>query len=103
MKLSILPKNKLGRLACYLILMSIILLFLFYVLDEYIINIPSGFLWILLNGVSILSFIVALLGTMIGIYSVYRHKEISVMVMLLLLMGFTFSLFGIFDLLLPKP
>lgn len=103
MKLSILPKNKLGRLACYLILMSIILLFLFYVLDEYIINIPSGFLWILLNGVSILSFIVALLGTMIGIYSVYRHKEISVMLMLLLLMGFTFSLFGIFDLLLPKP
>ena len=103
MKLNILPKNKLGRLACYLILMSIILLFLFYVLDEYIINIPSGFLWILLNGVSILSFIVALLGTMIGIYSVYRHKEISVMLMLLLLMGFTFSLFGIFDLLLPKP
>lgn len=103
MKLILLPKNHQGRQASYLILVSLILLMLFYVLDTYITNgNATGFIFVILNIIVILSWLSALLGTALGIISIYKSKEISFLLLILLFMGFTFSVFGLLDLLIPS-
>ena len=103
MKLILLPKNHQGRQACYAILVSLILLMLFYVLDTYITDgNATGFLFVILNIIVILSWFSALLGTILGIISIYKAKELSFILLLLLFMGFTFSVFGLLDLLIPS-
>lgn len=102
MKLILSPKNHLARQACYSILISLILLMLFYILDTYITKgNPTGFVLVLLNIIVVLSWLAALFGTVIGIISIYKAKEISFFLMILLFMGFTFSIFGLLDLLIP--
>lgn len=98
-----LPKAHRARQAAYLILISLLLLMLFYVIDEFIMHgEAAGFLLVVLNMIVILSWLFALGGTIIGIASVYRTKEISFLLLALLFMGFTFSIFGLLDLFIPK-
>ena len=102
MKLILLPKGHRARQACYLILISLLFLMLFYVIDEFIMQgTATGFVLVLLNIIVILSWLSALLGTLIGIISIYKTKEVSFLLLALLFMGFTFSIFGLLDLLIP--
>lgn len=103
MRMIMLPKAHRARQAAYLILISLLLLMLFYVIDEFIMHgEASGFVLVILNIIVILSWITALGGTIIGIFSVYQTKEISFLLLALLFMGFTFSIFGLLDLLIPQ-
>lgn len=102
MKLILLPKGHRSRQACYLILISLLFLMLFYVIDEYIMHgTATGFILVILNIIVILSWLSAFLGTILGIISIYKTKELSFLLLALLFMGFTFSIFGLLDLLVP--
>jgi hypothetical protein len=103
LKLIMLPKAHRARQASYLILISLLLLMLFYVIDEFILHgTASGFIFVVLNIIVVLSWISSLGGTVIGIISVYKTKEISFLLLALLFMGFTFSIFGLLDLFIPQ-
>ncbi|HOI84709.1 MAG TPA: hypothetical protein PLP48_01405 [Acholeplasmataceae bacterium] len=99
MKLLLFPKGHRARQAAYLILISFLLLMVFYVIDDFLLGGEAvGFMFFILNVLVILSWIAALLGTIVGIYSIYKTKEFSFLLLALLFMGFTFSLFGLLDL-----
>lgn len=98
MKLLFFPKCHRARQAAYLILISFLLLMVFYVIDDFLLGGEAvGFMFFILNVLVILSWITALLGTIVGIYSIYKTKEFSFLLLALLFMGFTFSLFGLLD------
>lgn len=103
MKLMLLPKAPRARQASYAILISLLFLMLFYTLDEFLLKgSAEGFIWILLNIIVIISWLFALFGTILGILSIYKTKEMSVLLLGLLFMGFTFSIFGLLDLFIPQ-
>lgn len=102
MKIVLLPKAHRARQAAYLILISLIFLMLFYLIDDFLMHgTATGFLLVILNMIVILSWLSALLGTVMGIISIYRTKEMSFLLLALLFMGFTFSVFGLLDLFIP--
>lgn len=103
MKLILLPKVHRARQACYLILISLLFLMVFYVIDEYLMHgTATGFLLVILNIIVVFAWLSALMGTVLGIFSIYKTKEISFLLLALLFMGFTFSIFGLLDLFIPK-
>jgi len=103
MKLMLLPKAHRSRQASYLILISLIFLMLFYTVDEFFLHgAASGFMWIVLNIIVIISWLFAVFGTIVGIISIYKYKEMSLLLLGLLFMGFTFSIFGLLDLFVPQ-
>ncbi|HAX02572.1 MAG: hypothetical protein A2Y45_01970 [Tenericutes bacterium GWC2_34_14] len=103
MKLILLPKTHRSRQAAYLILISLVFLMLFYTVDEFFLHgEASGFMWIVLNIIVIISWLFAVFGTIVGIMSIYKYKEMSLLLLGLLFMGFTFSIFGLLDLFIPQ-
>jgi hypothetical protein len=99
MKLFLFPKGHRARQAAYLILISFLFLMFFYVVDDFLLHgEAAGFMLVLLNVLVIFSWLFALCGTIVGLVSIYKTKEFSFLLLALLFMGFTFSLFGLLDL-----
>ncbi|MDY0074468.1 MAG: hypothetical protein WC992_01050 [Acholeplasmataceae bacterium] len=102
MKLILLPKAHQARQSAYLILISFLILMLFYVIDEFLMKgIAEGLMLIILNILVFLSLICAIFGTVLGIISIYKSKELSFLLIALLFLGFTFSVFGLLELFIP--
>lgn len=98
MKISVIPKHKRSKEASFLILISLLLLVIFYVIDELFLNgHPIGFILVILNIMVVLSWILAFIGTILGIQSIYQTKHVSFILLILLFLGFTFSMFGLLE------
>lgn len=98
MKLFLFPKGHRARQSAYLILISFLLLMVFYVIDDFLLHGQAvGVMFFMLNVLVVLSWLSACLGTFLGILSIYKTKEFSFLLLALLFMGFTFSIFGLLD------
>ncbi len=103
MKISFLPKTKLGIWSVALLIFSVLLLILFFLLIN-VFNQKGGetfFSNLTLTIPMILAWFACVLAFIIGIIAVIKSKSRSFLVFFVILIGFLVTLFGILEVTLP--
>ena len=104
MKFSFLPKTKLGACSVILIISVVLLVVLFFLL----INVfdqrggDTFFSNLTLTIPMILAFIAGVLAFLIGIVAIVKSKSRSILVYIVILIGFLIALYGILEFALPN-